>query len=426
LESKRRRRMEEKKGVLGIIEKVKETWAQLPTEQKSKFIKIGAALLLIVIGLLGYVLSHRGGEKREIAKVEGNKTQDIGVNADLLQKTQYYEAQKQLEALKKELEELKKEKAEREARVVREEKELKEKELKEKEERKVERKPSVPPPPPPQASKQVPPPPPPPGVGAPSSGTAPPPPPPKTEVVGDIKVVSAEKGAGESKPASNGTATKDLASSKKKQVYLPPSFMEATLLSGLDAPAVGKGDAHPVPVLLRVKAPAVLPNKVKANLKGCFVIAEGVGNLASERADLRLVSLSCIDKKGQAVIDQKIKGFVVDNDGKIGLRGRVVSKMGSILARSLISGIFSGLGQAISMQGMYYYPTSGVGTIKPEDALRTTFASGIMQATANLQKFYLDLASQTIPVIEVQATRNVTLVISEGINLEIKEFELLN
>jgi conjugal transfer pilus assembly protein TraB len=156
------------------------------------------------------------------------------------------------------------------------------------------------------------------------------------------------------------------------------------------------------------------------------VIAEGVGNLASERADLRLVSLSCIDKKGHAVIDQKIKGFVVDNDGKIGLRGKVVSKMGAILARSLIAGIFSGLGQAVAMQGMYYYPTSGVGTIKPEDALRTTFASGIMQATANMQKFYLDLASQTIPVIEVQATRNVTLVISEGINLEIKEIELLN
>jgi len=418
--------MEEKRGGLGIIERIKEAWAHFPTEQKSKFIKIGAAFLLIVIGLLGYVLSHRGGEKKEIARVEGNKTQEIGMNVDLLQKTQYYEAQKQLEALRKELEALKKEQSEREAKK---EKEIEEREARiKREEKKIERVPSVPPPPPPQSARQVPPPPPPTGVGGTSSGATPPPPPPqpKPELIGDIKVVSAEKGAGESKAVSNETAEKALGSAKKKQVYLPPSFMEATLLSGLDAPAVGKGEAHPVPVLLRVKAPAVLPNKVKANLKGCFVIAEGVGNLASERADLRLVSLSCIDKKGQAVIDQKIKGFVVDNDGKIGLRGRVVSKMGSILARSLIAGIFSGLGQAVSMQGMYYYPTSGVGTVKPEDALRTTFASGIMQATANLQKFYLDLAAQTIPVIEVQATRNVTLVISEGINLEIKEFELLN
>jgi conjugal transfer pilus assembly protein TraB len=411
--------MEEKKGLSRLVEKVKGAWNNLPTEQKSKFIKLGAALLLIMVGLLGYVLSHRGGhEKKEIASLQSqNKTQDIGVNVDLLQKTQYFEAQKQLEELKRELEELKKEKAERETKALKEEKakEEEEREIR-KEMKRVERAPAVPPPPPPPpVSSGVPP-------QATSSVPAPPPP-PKPEVVGDIKVVSAEKkeeAKGEKGNMTVGEAT------KKKQVYLPPSFMEATLLSGLDAPAVGKGEAHPVPVLLRVKAPAILPNKVKANLKGCFVIAEGVGNLASERADLRLVSLSCIDKKGRAVIDQKIKGFVVDSDGKIGLRGRVVSKMGAILARSLIAGIFSGLGQAVSMQGMYYYPTTGSMIIKPEEIARTTFATGIMQATANLQKFYLDLAAQTIPVVEVQPTRNVTLVISEGVNLEIKEFELLN
>jgi conjugal transfer pilus assembly protein TraB len=414
--------MEEKKGLLSLVERVKEVWNNLPTEQRSKFIKIGAALLLIMVGLLGYVLSHRGrDEKKELANLQiQNKTQDVGVNVDLLQKTQYFEAQKQLEELKKELEELKKEKAEKETKALKEEKAKEEKEKEEirKEVKRVERVPAVPPPPPPPAPGGVPP------QQATSSVPAPaPPPPPKPEVVGDIKVVSLEKK--EEAKGAKGNMTVGEAT-KKKQVYLPPSFMEATLLSGLDAPAVGKGEAHPVPVLLRVKAPAILPNKVKANLKGCFVIAEGVGNLASERADLRLVSLSCIDKKGQAVIDQKIKGFVVDNDGKIGLRGRVVSKMGSILARSLIAGIFSGLGQAVSTQGMYYYPTSGSMIIKPEEAARTTFATGIMQATANLQKFYLDLAAQTIPVVEIQATRNVTLVISEGVNLDIKEFELLN
>jgi conjugal transfer pilus assembly protein TraB len=394
----------------GFIEKIKEKWETIPTEQKSKFIKIGVALLLMLVGLMGYVLSHRSKEQsKEVELQNQNKTQEIGMNVDLLQKTQYYEAQKQLENLKKELEELKKEKEAKE-------KEVKEKEIKE--ERKIERTPSVPPPPPPTVQAQVPPPPPPEPPGTPPT----PPPPPKPEVVGDIKVVSKEIQE-EKKEVSN--ETKEI---KKKQVYLPPSFMEATLLSGLDAPAVGKGEANPVPVLLRVKAPAVLPNKVKANLRGCFVIAEGLGNLASERADLRLVSLSCIDKKGRAVIDQKIKGFVVDSDGKIGLRGRVVSKMGAILARSLIAGLFSGLGQAVSMQGYSYYPypTLGSEIIKPGEIAKTTFASGITQAAANLQKFYLDLASQTIPVVEIQATRNVTLVISEGVNLEIKELDLLN
>ncbi|MDI1473028.1 hypothetical protein QI155_10840, partial [Thermodesulfovibrio sp. 1176] len=48
--------------------------------------------------------------------------------------------------------------------------------------------------------------------------------------------------------------------------------------------------------------------------------------------------------------------------------------------------------------------------------------AGIQQAAQNIQKFYLDLAQQTIPIIEIQATRNVTLVVSEGVELEIKEY----
>lgn len=183
-----------------------------------------------------------------------------------------------------------------------------------------------------------------------------------------------------------------------------------------------------MPALFRVKAPAVLPNQVKANLKGCFVIAEGLGNLADERAHLRLVSLSCIDRKGNAVIDQKIKGFVVDSDGKIGLRGRVVSKMGSHIVRSLIAGFFGGLGQVAGTQ-VYTYNITGSGTISTLDTgkmAQAAVGAGIQQAAQNIQKFYLELAQQTIPIIEIQATRNVTLVVSEGVELEIKEYNLRN
>lgn len=55
--------------------------------------------------------------------------------------------------------------------------------------------------------------------------------------------------------------------------------MEATLLSGVAAPTTSAAKGNPLPVLLRIKDLAVLPNKVKANLKGCFAIAEATGNL---------------------------------------------------------------------------------------------------------------------------------------------------
>jgi len=85
----------------------------------------------------------------------------------------------------------------------------------------------------------------------------------------------------------------------KRSVYLPISYMEATLLSGLDAPTSGDAKGNPVPVLIRIKTPAVLPNDVKANLRGCFVVADGKGNLATERAELVTVSISCLDRRGK-------------------------------------------------------------------------------------------------------------------------------
>lgn len=241
---------------------------------------------------------------------------------------------------------------------------------------------------------------------------------PETEI-GDITIVS-HSGSGKSAKVEADDKKKDTATGS---VYLPPSFMEATLLSGLDAPTTSEAKGNPVPVLLRVKTPAVLPNSVKANLKGCFVIADGKGNLATERAELLLVSLSCLDRKGQAVVDQKIKGFVVDEDGKIGLRGRVVAKMGSMIARSMLAGFFGGVGDAIkaSATTLAVSPLGTTQTVDPKDIAMSGVGSGLSSGFKEIQKFYMELARQTMPVIEVGATKPVTLVISEGINLEIKK-----
>lgn len=202
--------------------------------------------------------------------------------------------------------------------------------------------------------------------------------------------------------------------------------MAATLLSGLDAPTSEGAKGNPSPVFIRIKDLAVLPNRVKANLKGCFVIAEGHGNLATERAELRLVSLSCLDRKDNAVIDQKIKGFVVDSDGKIGLKGTVVSKMGASIARSLIAGFFGGIGDAFKMSSATQ-AVSALGVtqiVDPNQVVKAGVGGGISTAATELQKFYLELAKQTMPVVEVGATRNITLVISEGIELDIKDGRL--
>jgi conjugal transfer pilus assembly protein TraB len=272
-----------------------------------------------------------------------------------------------------------------------------------------------------------------------SSGTIPPPgssgfgnvqqqyaAPPPDQVMGDIQLVSASSRIDGKQPNSP-SSTEDSKDKKKglREVYLPPSFMEATLLSGLDAPTAGAAKGNPVPVLIRVKAPAVLPNDVKAELTGCFVIADGKGNLSTERAELTLVSISCLDRKGKALIDQKVKGFVVDADGKIGLRGRIVAKFGSVVARSMLAGFLVGAGDAFKASAT----TNSVSPLGITQTLNTSqigtaaLGNGLSEGFKEVQKFYMELAEASMPIVEIGPTKHITLVVSEGINLEIKKLK---
>ena len=236
---------------------------------------------------------------------------------------------------------------------------------------------------------------------------------PKTVQIGGIGHIEKE-------PVIN---TSTAGSKKKNAIHLPPSFMEATLLSGLAAPTGGDARNNPVPVIIRIKAPAVLPNRVRADLKGCFVIAHGYGSLATERINLRLVNLSCLSRDGRGVIDQKIKGYVVDADGKVGLVGRVVMKAAQMLLRQAIAGFFGGMANAMQ-QASVTTTTSGLGvqqTIDSDDLGRLALGGGFGDAFKGIQDFYIDLAEQTIPVIEAGPNKQITLVISEGVDLEIME-----
>ena len=246
-----------------------------------------------------------------------------------------------------------------------------------------------------------------------------PPPPIEEKIIGGIGILSNQNGVP--------TVSNDQANKKKENrtVYLPPSFMEAMLLTGFDASTSGDGKNNPEPLLLRIQAPAVLPNDVKANLRGCFIIAEAVGRLNKERADVRLVSLSCIGRKGQAVIDTTVKGFVTDSDSKVGLSGRVVSKMGAATARAVVAGIFGGAGDALQASSLTQ-SSSALGTtaiVNSDQLAKSAAGGGLSEGAKTLHELYLDLAKQATPVIEVGAAKKVTVVISEGKELTIKDYE---
>ena len=208
-----------------------------------------------------------------------------------------------------------------------------------------------------------------------------------------------------------------------RQVYLPVGMMEAVLLTGLDALVGNQAQSNPEPVLARVQTPAVLPNDVRANLKGCFVVGNGIGILAKERVDIRAVSLSCVDDSERTVIDQPIKGYFVDTDGKKGLSGNVVTRDGAIVGRAFATGVLDGFGQVAQASAgtQSISPLGSTRIFDTEEAVVAGVGQGIGNAAQTLSEYYLDLAKTVSPVIEIGTQKRAVLVIQEGVYLEIKE-----
>ena len=233
-------------------------------------------------------------------------------------------------------------------------------------------------------------------------------------LIGSISHVAVDKKKGEE------------AAKKSQTVFLPASFMPATLLTGIEALTVGSGETDPEPVILRVSAPAVLPNSLKRNLRGCFVVANAYGRLAKERVQLRVVSLHCMAKNGRAAINQEhIVGFVVDEDGKKDIAGVVVSKAGAMLARSFMAGMLGGLGNVagVSSSTIQISPTGITQALDPKLALQAGMGAGLQSASDELQHYFMELVRQSSPVIEVGAAKQVVVVITQGVHLDILEFE---
>jgi conjugal transfer pilus assembly protein TraB len=145
-------------------------------------------------------------------------------------------------------------------------------------------------------------------------------------------------------PASGGTSQ---AGSPTVSTFLPVSFTRGTLLGGLDAPTGGQSQSNPHPVLIRLSDNSVLPNRFRGEYRECFVIAAGYGDISSERAYLRTENLSCVRADG-ATLEVKIQGSVYGEDGKVGMRGRLVTKQGQMLANALLAGVVSGIGQGLA------------------------------------------------------------------------------
>ncbi|MCK9377433.1 MAG: hypothetical protein M0P73_14930 [Syntrophobacterales bacterium] len=250
------------------------------------------------------------------------------------------------------------------------------------------------------------------GPGVPVASTAP-----------EIRVIAASS---ESKDRMQFKDEKKKDQDQGIETFLPAgSIFSGTLITGLDVSCGKSSKKDPFPVLLRIKKEAILPNMYRADVRECFLIAAGWGDLGSERAYLRAERLSCIREDGKA-IETKIDMYAVGEDGKAGVRGRVVSKTGALLSRALLAGFMQGFSQIFTKQPVLQIGTGAAQKEAPfqsmlsKDSMQSAGLSGTGSALERLSKYYLDMAKDIFPVIEIDAGRAIDFVLISGKGLKLQ------
>ena len=207
----------------------------------------------------------------------------------------------------------------------------------------------------------------------------------------------------------------------RRHLLIPPgSFVSAFMLTGADVPTMGNGSVGPIPIVFRVMSLAQMPNYFKTNIKSCFLLGQATGSLSAERAYVRVSTLSCVKKDGTPLVVH-VQGYAAGADGKAGLKGRVVSKQGSVLARALVAGFLQGVGEAFSQtqSTISVSPLGTTNSIAPNASTIVKYGvgNGVGKATEMLAKFYMKMANQMFPVIEINAGRLADVIFLKGVKL---------
>ncbi|PXX95989.1 conjugal transfer protein TraB [Halomonas sp. LBP4] len=219
---------------------------------------------------------------------------------------------------------------------------------------------------------------------------------------------------------------REAAESEDEGAYLPAgSILTGVMLNGMDAPTSQGSRRDPFPSTLRIQHEAILPNRFRADVKECFLIVSGYGDLSSERAYLRGETISCIRDDG-GVIEARVDSYAVGEDGKAGVRGRLVSKQGAMIARSMMAGFMSGAANAFDVDAV---PVIQTGSVGDQTQYQSNFSPSMFQGAAaqgasnaldRIAQFYVDMAEGIFPVIEVDAGRQIELILTRGTKLQIQ------
>lgn len=203
------------------------------------------------------------------------------------------------------------------------------------------------------------------------------------------------------------------------------AIISGVALNGGDFPVSNAARRDPLPMLVRIKRDAILPNNARASVKECHVMVSGIGNMSTTRADLRAERMSCVLDGGRT-IEVPISGYVVGEDGKPGLHGKLVTKEAETIAKALRVGIIGAAGVGLTgWLGNELSANSGNVNVSFGGAGggqngASAGAAPIGKSFEKITDYYSSLAKEIVPVVEINPLRQVDIVLVRGFELPTK------
>jgi conjugal transfer pilus assembly protein TraB len=239
-----------------------------------------------------------------------------------------------------------------------------------------------------------------------------------------VSLMSFETGASAAKKPGGDAAAPQLLLQDSRD-YLPPnSYAPARVIVGVDASTGVASQTDPLPVVLRITGPArsvMRGGKVlMTDITGCLVNGAARGDLSSEKVYVKLARMTCAQPGGRYAVSE-VKGFI-SFAGKSGVRGRVVSREGSLVSQALLAGIVGGFGRGFSANANGIF-TGQVGadgkrqSLSPTDIVAGGLGQGAGEAADTVSKYLIERAEQYQPVVEMPTGIEVEIVFLDGVHV---------
>ena len=200
--------------------------------------------------------------------------------------------------------------------------------------------------------------------------------------------------------------------------YVPAgSFVTAVMTGGANANAGVSGQSSTSPVLFEMLNGGFLPNGKHTKLKGCTMTGSAYGDISSSRGIVRGSRLSCV-RHDNSILDIPVEATVF-NFGKNGIAGTAIMRNGKIIQSAGIAGILSGLGNAATgmSQTQSVSALGSTSSVDPSKMGLNVLGSATSEVASKLSDYYLKLAEQYHPDIEIRQGAVVNIVFLKGFPL---------